>query len=96
MSEGLGIALITAAGVMLAPLLLAILNDGLKARRERIAERTKAREREASALMRAHRDALAAKDREIESVWRIAEAQARRAELAERQLDGWYGQRSQS
>ena len=91
MSDSLLISLITVAGVILTPLFLALLNDFLSARRERIKDRTKAREGEASALMRAHRDALRVKDQQYEEMredrdwWR---------DLAVRLSDGWYGQRA--
>lgn len=80
------IALIGASAVVLTP----IVTDALKARRDRIVERTKTREREAGAALRALRDALAAKDQEIAGLRQDRDAWR---DHALSMGDGWYGQR---
>ena len=90
MNDGIVIALITAAGVILAPTLVAIVSDGLKARRERIEARTKHREAESRGVVTAMQDALDAKNNEL------ADMRAERNWWRDRAIhldDGWYGQR---
>jgi hypothetical protein len=104
MSDGVTIAAITATGLILGPLLLAIVNDALKGRRDRIAERTAARQEAAAKLIQDHKDAIAAKDVECAAIaesrdqWRDeSEAWRKRADMwmerAQSLDDGWYGQR---
>ena len=86
MNEPWVLALMALGGVLVTP----ILSDALKGRRDRIAERTRMREREAEEAMQSLREALDAKDEYIDDL-REDRNHWRSLHLASQ--DGWYGQR---
>lgn len=107
MSDTLWAALIggffLALAAILTPVLTPIVQDWVKARREKIDKRTAYREEQATDVVQAMREALEAKDAEIaswkdiaEKRWEMIESWRMQAEgwqrRAEHMDDGWYGQ----
>jgi hypothetical protein len=108
MSDGAIVALIGGFFLAFTAVLTAVLTpfaqDMAKARREAIAARTAHREATAKDAVGAFKDAMAAKDEELQSCkeisdqrWSMALAWRDQAEQCQRRLDriddGWYGQR---